>query len=260
MALRSGSNSNRPDTRKYTTGDRDFDKSRPEFKDFNDKSEKVPMASPLAYVGDLAQGLMRIALDKNLWMIAGYSFAAMSVAVSMVGYSRWLTPVMSGALTVAGIPLGIGVGIITGSLIALFIQWKEIEPVIYKLDPDLADALAFKLGLQRFTNPKETADSPTLLPKAKSWARRAHDKSQRESETQRYIMYFLEAGLAVATFPILVGGVLSIPGLIAASMAIFGCELGYRFGISAQKKRLTAKESQKYRIQKRILRSQAEQK
>lgn len=245
---------------KVTTGDREFDKNRPEFKGFNDKKEKPPMASPLAYLGDLAQGLMRTALDKNLWMIAGYGFAGLSVAVSMFGYSRWLVPVMGQALNLAGFPLGSIVGVITGSAIGLFIQWKEIEPLIYRLDPDLADALAFKLGLQRFTNLKETDDSPTLLPTAKVWARRAHDKAQKDSELQRYVMYFLEAALAVATFPLLVNGVLSIPGLIAAGMAIFGCELGYRFGIQAQKKRLTARESQKYQIQKRILRSQAESK
>lgn len=258
MALRN-SQENRTPHPKVVTGDREIDKNSPEFKDFNAKS-RPPMADPLAMLGDVAQGLMRIALDKNLWMIAGYTFAGMSVAVSMVGYSKWLVPVMAQSLNIAGIPLGTGVGIITGCAIGLFIQWKEIEPVIYKLDPDFADQLAFKLGLQRFVNPKETQDSPTLLPKAKSWARSAHDKSQRESEWQRYLMYFLEAALAVATFPILVSGVLSVPGLIAASMAIAGCELGYRFGIQAQKKRLTARESQKYRIQKRVLRSQAESK
>ena len=259
MGLRK-TNSDRPVQPEVVTGDRDFDRNRPQFKDFNDRTEKPPAASPMAYLGDFAQGLMHIALDKNLWMIAGYGFAAMSVGVSMVGYSKWLMPVLAQSLNIAGIPLGTGVGVITGCAIALFIQWKEIEPIVYKLDPDLADALAYKLGLIRFTNPKETADSPTLLPKAKAWARRAHDKSQRASEAQRYVLYFLESALAFATFPLILNGVLYIPGLIAAAMAICGCELGYRFGIDAQKKRLTAKESQKYRVQKRILRSQAESK
>lgn len=259
MSLRKSSNS-RAVQPEVITGDREIDSNKPKFKDFNAKGEKAPTASPLAMLGDLAQGLMQIALDKNLWMIAGYGFAGMSVAVSMVGYSRWLAPVMAQSLTIAGIPVGLGVGIITGCAIALFIQWKQIEPVIYKLDPDLADALAFKLGLQRFTNPKETPDSPTLLPKAKAWARRAHDKADRESETMRYALYFLESAFAFATFPLILNGVLHIPGLIAAAMAIGGCEMGYRFGIQAQKKRLTARESQKYRVQKRILRSQAESK
>lgn len=253
-------NSDRPIKPEVITGDREFDRNKPQFKDFNDKSEKHPRASILSHVGDLAQGMMHFALDKNLWMIAGYSFAGLSVAVSMYGYARWVVPVMSQALDMAGIPIGTGVGIVTGCAIGLFIQWKEIEPLVYKLDPDLADAFAYKLGLIRFTNPKETADSPTLLPKAKQWARTAHDKAQRESEITRYAMYFLEAALAFATFPLVINGVLSIPGLIAAAMAIFGCELGYRFGNQAQKKRLTARESQKYRIQKRILRSQAESK
>ncbi|MBD1847308.1 hypothetical protein H6F89_28660 [Cyanobacteria bacterium FACHB-63] len=245
---------------KTRTGNNDFDKNRPDFKNFDDKKEKHSRASILAHLGDVAQGLMNTALDKNLWMIAGYGFAGLSVAVSMYGYARWVVPVMSQALDMAGIPIGTGVGIVTGCAIGLFIQWKEIEPVMYKLDPDLADALSFKLGLQRFVDPKETKDSPTLLPKAKAWARSAHDKAQSESEITRYVMYFLEAALAFATFPLVVNGVLSIPGLIAAAMAIVGCELGYRFGNQAQKKRLTARESQKYKIQKRILRSQAEQK
>ena len=259
MALRNSRSSRRVEP-EVITGDRNFDKNRPNFKNFDDKGEKHPRGSALSHLGDLAQGLMHIALDKNLWMICGYSFAGLSVAVSMFGYSRWLMPVMSQALDIAGFPLGSIVGVITGSAIALFIQWKEIEPVIYKLDPDLADALAYKLGLIRFTNPKETPDSPTLLPKAKAWARRAHDKAQRESELMRYVFYFCEAAVAVFTFPLIVGGVLSIPGLIAASMAIFGCELGYRFGIQAQKKRLTGRESQTYRIEKRKLRSQVESK
>ena len=54
--------------------------------------------------------------------------------------------------------------------------------------------------------------------------------------------------------------VLYVSGLIAAAMAIAGCEVGYRFGNSAQKKRLTARESQKYKIRRRILRAQAEAK
>lgn len=242
------------------TGDRDFDRNRPEFKDFDDRDEKHPRASILSHLGDVAQGLVHTALDKNLWMIAGYSFAGLSLGVSMFGYSRWIVPVFSQALNLAGLPIGTGIGIVTGCAIGLFIQWKEIEPIMYKLDPDLADALAYKLGLIRFTNPKETEDSPTLLPKAKSWARDSHDKAQRESEFMRYVVYFLEAALAFATFPLVMKGLLYVPGLIAAAMAIFGCELGYRFGNQAQKKRLTAKESQKYRIQKRILRSQAESK
>lgn len=246
--------------KQVVTGDREFDKQQPTFKQFNDKDEKQPRASMLSHFGDVAQGMMHTALDKNLWMIAGYSFAGLSVAVSMFGYARWVVPVFSQALNVTGIPIGGIVGIITGCAIGLFIQWKEVEPLIYKLDPDLADALAYKLGLIRFTNAKETENSPTLLPKAKAWARNAHDKAQRESETWRYVMYFLEAALAFATFPLVVNNLLYVPGLIAAAMAIVGCELGYRFGNSAQKKRLTARESQKYKVQKRILRSQAESK
>ena len=243
---------------KVTTGDREVDERQPVFKDFDDRTEKHPRASILSHFGDVAEGMMHVALDKNLWMIAGYSFAALSVAVSMFGYARWVVPVFSQALNVAGIPIGGVVGVLTGCAIGLFIQWKEIEPLVYRLNPDLADALAFKLGLIKFTNAKETEDSPTLLPKAKKWARTAHEKAHRDDETWRYVMYFLEACLAFATFPLVVNGLLYMPGLIAAAMAIAGCEVGYRFGNSAQKKRLTARESQKYKIRRRILRAQAE--
>ena len=73
-------------------------------------------------------------------------------------------------------------------------------------------------------------------------------------------MYLLEACLAFATFPLVVNNLLYVPGLIAAAMAIAGCEVGYRFGNSAQKKRLNARDSQKYKIRRRILRAQAEAK
>ena len=243
---------------KITTGDREVDDRQPDFKNFDDRTEKHPRASILSHAGDVAEGMMHFALDKNLWMIVGYGFAGLSVAVSMFGYSRWVVPVFSQALNLTGLPIGSVVGVLTGCAIGLFIQWKEIEPLIYRLNPDLADALAFKLGLIRFTNSKETEDSPTLLPKAKAWARSAHDKAHRDDETWRYVMYFLESALAFATFPLVVNGLLYVPGLIAAAMAIAGCEVGYRFGNSAQKKRLTARESQKYKVQKRILRAQAE--
>ena len=87
---------------KVMTGDREVDERQPVFKDFDDKTEKHPRASILSHCGDVAEGMMHIALDKNLWMIAGYSFAALSVAVSMFGYSRWVVPVFSQALNVAG--------------------------------------------------------------------------------------------------------------------------------------------------------------
>ena len=178
---------------KITTGDREVDERQPVFKNFDDKTEKHPRASILSHFGDVAEGMMHIALDKNLWMIAGYSFAALSVAVSMFGYARWVVPVFSQALNLANIPIGSVIGVLTGCAIGLFIQWKEIEPLVYRLNPDLADALAFKLGLIKFTNAKETEDSPTLLPKAKKWARTAHEKAHRDDETWRYVMYFLEA-------------------------------------------------------------------
>ncbi|MCY7321147.1 MAG: hypothetical protein LH660_04940 [Phormidesmis sp. CAN_BIN36] len=248
----------RPIKPKVSTGDREVDERQPTFKEFDDKTEKHPRASLLSHAGDIAESMMHFALDKNLWMIAGYSIAALSVAVSMFGYSRWVVPVFSQALNLANIPIGGVVGILTGCSIGLFIQWKEIEPLVYRLNPDLADALAFKLGLIRFTNAKETEDSPTLLPKAKAWARNAHDKAHRDDETWRYVMYFLEAILAFATFPLVVNNLLYVPGLIAALMAIAGCEAGYRFGNSAQKKRLTTRESLKYRVRRRILRAQAD--
>ena len=51
---------------KVTTGDREVDERQPVFKNFDDRTEKHPRASILSHLGDVAEGMMHIALDKNL--------------------------------------------------------------------------------------------------------------------------------------------------------------------------------------------------
>jgi len=229
----------------------------PEFSDFDDKKERQPMASPASAIGDSSSSIINFLFDHNVLMSLGYAGAGLCLSMAIGGYSRVFIPLLSGVL---GAPqLGIITGSAIAALTACYVQYIQIAPRLAQYDADIADKLAYKLGLKRFVNPDVHNDSPTLLPKAKIWARNAHSKAQRESELGSLVAYLFEAIGAFFAFPIIVNGTLNLGALFLAFLAVRGFETAFKFASKQKSLRLTMRESQKYKLLTRSKRQQADQ-
>jgi len=231
--------------------------NKPEFSDFNDKREKQPMASPASAIGDGFSSIVNFLIDHNTLMSLGYAGAGLCLSMAIGGYSRVFIPLLSGVL---GAPqLGLITGSAIAALTACYVQYIQIAPRLAQYDADIADRMAYKLGMRRFVNPDSHADSPTLLPKAKIWARNAHSKSQRESELGSLVAYLFESIGAFFAFPIIVNGTLNLGALFLAFLAVRGFETAFKFASKQKSLRLTMRESQKYKLLTRSKRQQADQ-
>jgi len=229
----------------------------PEFSDFDDRKEKQPMASPASAIGDSSSSIINFLFDHNVLMSLGYAGAGLCLSMAIGGYSRVFIPLLSGVL---GAPqLGIITGSAIAALTACYVQYIQIAPRLAQYDADIADKLAYKLGMKRFVNPDSHADSPTLLPKAKHWARNAHLKAQRESEMGSLVAYLFESIGAFFAFPIIVNGTLNLGALFLAFLAVRGFETAFKFASKQKSLRLTMRESQKYKLLTRSKRQQADQ-
>jgi len=229
----------------------------PEFSGFDDTKEKQPMASPASAIGDSSSSIINFLFDHNVLMSLGYAGAGLCLSMAIGGYSRVFIPLLSGVL---GTPqLGMITGSAIAALTACYVQYIQIAPRLAQYDPDIADKLAFKLGRRRFVNPESHADSPTLLRKAKNWARNAHEKAQRESEMGSLVAYLFESIGAFFAFPIIVNGTLNLGALFLAFLAVRGFETAFKFASKQKSLRLTMRDSQKYKLLMRDKRQQANQ-
>lgn len=226
-----------------------------EFSDFDDKKEKQPMASPASAIGDGFSSIVNFLLDHNTLMSLGYAGAGLCLSMSIYGYSRVFTPLLSGVSGTSQI------GIITGSaiaaLIACYVQFMQIAPRLAQYDADIADKIAYKLGMKRFVNPDVHDDSPTLLKKVKSWARKASERSQSESEMGSLVAYLFESIGAFFAFPIVVNGILNLGALFLALVAVCGFETAFKFASVQKSLRLTSRDSQGYKVMRRQKRQEA---
>jgi len=231
--------------------------NKPEFSGFDDKKEKQPMASPASAIGDSSSSIINFLFDHNVLMSLGYAGAGLCLSMAIGGYSRVFIPLLSGVL---GTPqLGMITGSAIAALTACYVQYIQIAPRLAQYDADIADKLAYKLGMRRFVNPESHADSPTLLRKAKNWARNAHEKAQRESEMGSLVAYLFESIGAFFAFPIIVNGTLNLGALFLAFLAVRGFETAFKFASKQKSLRLTMRDSQKYKLLMRDKRQQANQ-
>ena len=231
--------------------------NKPEFSGFDDKKEKQPMASPASAIGDGFSSIVNFLIDHNTLMSLGYAGAGLCLSMAIGGYSRVFIPLLSGVL---GAPqLGMITGSAIAALTACYVQYIQIAPRLAQYDADIADKLAYKLGMRRFVNPESHSDSPTLLRKAKHWARNAHEKAQRESEMGSLIAYLFESIGAFFAFPIIVNGTLNLGALFLAFLAVRGFETAFKFASKQKSLRLTMRDSQKYKLLMRDKRQQANQ-
>jgi hypothetical protein len=246
MAFKSPKSSNAvsKDRPAVNTGDPGFDNSRLNAKGFDDPIEKPLRGEFWAGVGDVIDGFGKILLSPNFGMILGYMGAGGCLLTSAVGYSNLMTS-----------PL------ILAAPIALAAQFIQILPRLPKYFPEQADRLTLKLGLTRYLDPKEEANSPTLLKETKEWAREGAKRRQGMMETASIMLYIIEFVGASRAFQVFDPVTMSLipSGVWAMLCAVIGFECCMVFVEWMKALRLTSRESRKYKELKRKQRIAAEQ-
>jgi hypothetical protein len=246
MAFKSKKNSNATSNPKpaVNTGNQDFDAGRMNAKGFDEKTEKPIRGEFWAGVGDVVDGAGKILLSPNFGMILGYMGAGGCLLTSAVGYSNLMAS-----------PL------ILAAPIALVAQFIQILPRLPKYFPEQADRLTLKLGLTRYLDPKEEANSPSLLKETKEWAREGAKRRQGAMETASIMLYIIEFVGASRAFQVFDPVTMSLipSGVWAMLCGVIGFECCMIFVEWMKALRLTSRESRKYKELKRKQRIEAEQ-
>ena len=245
----------RPDTA-VNTGSKDFDQTRFKPKGENETPDKPVGIDLGAWLGDFIEGLFERGISPSWLMFVAFVGAGICLAISVYGYSRIFVPGISQAVPgFLGYLAGWGLSIVG----AVGTQTLEIFPKLPEYMPGLADRLAVKLKLNPTIQPKEDSNSPSLLPKANQWAKNAHEELFDSMVAGRWGAYGFETFGALWAFRLVVAGVLNVPGLVAAAVAVAGFEQCVKFGAWMRTLRLNRHESRKYRETKKELRSKAAQ-
>jgi hypothetical protein len=240
----------------FHTGDSEFDANRFNPKKASDKPAKSVGIDAGAHFGDAIEGLVGRLLSPSTLMTAGYIGAGICLTISIHAYGRLLIPALAGSLP-WGLdkPAGIALAVVLG----IGLQMLEVFPRLGSYFPELADRLAVKLKLSPVAQPKEDANSPSLLPKATEMAKNASEKLFEHMQGASAIAYGIEILGSLWAFKIVVSGGLNVPGIIGAIIAIAGFEICLKFSTWMRQLRLTARQSRHYREHQRRLRAEAAQ-
>lgn len=238
------------------SGNNDFDNNRFNPKTTKHKPEKGVGIDAGAHLGDAIEGLVTRLLSPSLMMTAGYIGAGVCLAVGVHAYGRLLIPALAGSLPLpfdrlAGLALSIVLG--TG------LQLLEIFPRLDSYFPGMAERLAVKLKLSPVAQPRANQNSPSLLPQAADMAKRSSERLFKDMQGASAIAYGTETIGALWAFQIFTAGVLNVPGIIGAIIAIVGFEICMKFSSWMRQLRLTARQSRHYREHQRRLKAEAAQ-
>jgi hypothetical protein len=247
-------------TRKVRTGDPEFDQNRPQFEDFNSKQVKAPMGDPMSWIGDILAWIKNAVMNPNTWMLIGYGTAfGICLPLSAYSYSSVILPAIADSPLVSLGFLGQLSGGLLSLAIAAVIQYKELQPKLPKMDSQIAEQLAFKLGMTKFVNPKMDDSAPTLLPQATFWARNAAQHNHKRNVFIRYALLGFELIQAAFAFNLIgSGGVLSLGALIMIYLCTLGFEHFFGFGAAKEQIRLNTRESQQLALMRRQNRKDAQ--
>ena len=246
----------RTEQHKAHTGNRNVDRERFESKDFKDKADRPVSIDVGANAGDMVDGLFSRLLSPSVMMTLGYAGAGICLSVGIYAYSRLLVPALAGSLPLGfGMLAGYGLSLVLGT----GLQLLEVFPRLSRYFPEQAARLAIKLKLTPVPQPKEDANSPSLLPKANELAKDGHENLFKDMQGASALAYGLEALAALWTFKLMVAGALNVPGVIGAVIAIAGFEICLSFVAWMKLIRLNARQSRHYREHIKALRVEAEQ-
>lgn len=238
------------------TGNSDFDGNRFRAKSANDKPEKSVGIDAGAHLGDAIEGLVTRLLSPSVMMTAGYIGAGVCLAIGIHAYGRLLIPALAGSLP---IPLDYTAGVALSIVLGAGLQLLEIFPRLDNYFPGMAERLAVKLKLSPVAQPRADRNSPSLLPQATDMAKRSSERLFKDMQGASAIAYGIEIIGALWAFQIFTNGVLNVPGIIGAIIAVLGFEICLKFSSWMRQLRLTARQSRHYREHQRRLNAKAAQ-
>ncbi|MEP0919416.1 hypothetical protein NC981_21535 [Leptolyngbya sp. DQ-M1] len=238
------------------SGNSDFDAQRFNPKTTKHKPEKGVGIDAGAHLGDAIEDIVTRLLSPSVLMTAGYVGAGICLTIGIHAYSRLLVPALAGSLP---IPLDYFAGMTLSIVLGTGLQLLEIFPRLDSYFPGMAEKLAVKLKLSPVAQPKADQNSPSLLPQAVDMAKRSSEKLFQDMQGASAIAYGIETIGALWAFQIFTGGVLNVPGIIGAIIAIVGFEICLKFSSWMKQLRLTARQSRHYREHQRRLKATAAQ-
>lgn len=225
-----------------------------------DKEIKLPRKPFLAVVRQYALSTFRSVFSPESGVLIGYGIALSSVVSSSVGYYAVINSI---ALPLGFAGLGLfGLSIIPAGLAiaaSLTIQAKEIAPNKYIIFPHLADRAAYKAGKTIMVNPKETSDTPSMLPQYKFLARNGDSIRAKKERNESTICYVLEGVGALTAVGFFLGSqnpMIQIGAIFWGAYSVFGCEFGLGHAEKCATECLDASQERDYRLEKAKLQEQ----
>lgn len=222
---------------------------------------RLPRKPVLAVIREWCLKTFRSMFSPEAGMFIGYGIALGSVASSVVGYYAIVNAVAvpmgfagAGLFGLNLIPLALG------AAAALTIQYKEIAPRKFEIFPHLADRAAYKAGQERMVNPKETADTPSMLPTYKFMARNGDSIRDRRAKTESTICYVIEGIGAFTAIGFFLGStnpMIQVGALVWGAFSVFGCEFGLGNAEKSAAECLNASQERDYRVEKSRLQEQS---
>lgn len=226
-----------------------------------DTEIKLPRKPILSVIRQWMLRTFRAIFSPESGMFVGYSIALSSVIMSSLGYYIIVNSI--------AVPLGFaGFGLFGLNVIpfllaiaaSLTMQSKEIAPRKFEIFPHLADRAAYKAGRERMVNPRETSDTPSMLPQYKFMARNGDSIRAKKERTESTICYICEAIGALMAVGFYLGSsnpMIQIGAVAWGAYSVFGCEFGLGHAEKAAAECLDATQERDYRLEKAKLQEQA---
>lgn len=224
------------------------------------KEVKLPRKPFLAVARQWILRACRSIFSPESGMLVGYSIAVSSVIMSSLGYyvivNAIAVPLGFAGFGLFGLNL---IPLLLGVAASLTIQSKEIAPKKFEIFPHLADRAAFKAGRERMVNPRETADTPSMLPQYKFMARNGDSIRAKKERSESTICYILEGVGALTAIGFYLGSqnpIIQIGAVLWGAYSVFGCEFGLAFAEKNAAECLDATMERDYRLEKAKLQEQ----
>lgn len=225
------------------------------------KAVKLPRKPFLAVVREWCLKTFRSMFSPEAGMFIGYGIALGSVASSVVGYyaivNTVAVPMGFAGASLFGLNL---IPLALGAAAALTIQYKEIAPRKFEIFPHLADRAAYKAGQERMVDPKETKDTPSMLPTYKYMARNGDSIRDRRAKTESTICYAIEGIGAFTAIGFFLGStnpMIQVGAVVWGAFSVFGCEFGLGNAEKSAAECLNASQERDYRVEKSRIQEQS---
>ena len=222
---------------------------------------RLPRKPVLAVIRDWCLNTFRSMFSPESGMFIGYGIAVSSVTMSSLGYYAVINSI--------AVPLGFAgwglfglnlVPLALGIAASMTMQYKQISPRKFEIFPHLADRAAFKAGQERMVDPKETKDTPSMLPTYKYMARNGDSIRDRTARKESTICYVFESVGALTAIGFYLGSsnpVIQVGALFWGAYSVFGCEFGLGHAEKAAAECLNASQERDYRVEKSRIQEQS---